>query len=90
MVDEALDAAERSGFLSSANPKDKEQLEREKRLLVRAIGRYGKLEAIAKAFNIRGAPTRRGFLPSEATGWFGPEELEAIKASGLFAPNNQV
>ncbi len=89
LVVEALDAAETSGFLSSTNPKDKKQLEREQKLLLRAIGKFGKLEALAKTSGIKGEPTRRGFLPSE-TDWFDEEELEAIKDSELFVPNDRV
>jgi len=38
----------------------------------------------------KGVNRRRGFLPSEAKGWFDKDELEAIKKSGLYAPYNKV
>lgn len=88
LIDGVIDAAERAGFLSS-NPDDENQLMREKTLLLRAIGRRGKLREIAKEMKFDEVPTRRGFLPSES-GWFDEEELEAIKKSGLYGPYDKV
>jgi len=82
LVDDAIEAAEQAGFLSSSS--DPEQLEREKRLLALAVGKYGLLRSFAGK-----RARRRGFLPSE-TGWFSKEELEAIKNSGLYGPYDKV
>jgi len=76
IVESVIQAGKESGFLSSTNPEEREVLEKEERLIKAGIKR------------------RRGFLPGEANKivrrFFNPDELEAIKKSGLYSPYQEV
>jgi len=76
IVEGVIQAGKESGFLSSTNPEEREVLEKEEKLIKAGIKK------------------RRGFLPGEANKivrrFFKPDELEAIKKSGLYSLYQEV